>query len=327
MLSTRLTRLLGIRHPVVQSGMRWLARAELTAAVSNAGALGLLSAHTFDGGNALRGEIERTRRLTREPFGVNLTLLPGAPFDYDGYVQAVLDTGVPVVETSGSNPSAVIATLKAAGVRVIHKCTAIKHAAKAVAAGADAIAIDGFECAGHTGMDDISTLVLLRAAARKLEVPLLACGGFADGAGLAAALAAGADGVAMGTRFMLTRESPLHPSGKQRMLQASERDTLQVGRTVGDPVRVLRNPGAEALVAGERSGTLRRDDIHAQMDARLWMRAFETGDTDSVGLPAGMAVGLIDDLPSCADLLVQLVAEAEQVISQRLCAMVEGQPR
>jgi NADH:quinone reductase (non-electrogenic) len=327
MLSTRLTRLLQIRHPVVQSGMRWLARAELVAAVSNAGGLGLLSAHTQEGGSALRAEIERTRALTKAPFGVNITLLPGAPFDYDGYVQAVIDLRVPVVETSGSNPVAVITRLKQAGVTVIHKCTAVKHAAKAVSAGADAIAVDGFECAGHTGMDEISSLLLLRAAAGRLNVPLLACGGFGDGPGLAAALAAGAEGIAMGTRFMLTRESPLHDAIKQRMLQASERDTVQVGRSTGDPVRVLRNAGAQALVAGEKSGTLSSDTVHEQMDARLWMAAFEQGDTDSVGLPVGMVVGTIDDLPTCEELIDRLVADATKVITQRLAAFVDGPAR
>ena len=323
MLSTRFTRLFGIRHPVVQSGMRWLARAELVAAVADAGGLGLLSAHTFADGAALRAEIERTRGLTGQPFGVNLTLLPGARFDYDGYVRAVLACGVSVVETSGSNPSAVIAQLKAGGVRVIHKCTAVKHAAKAVAAGADAIAMDGFECAGHTGMDNVSSLVLLRAAARKLEIPVVGCGGFADGASLAAALALGADGVAMGTRFMLTRESRLHPALKQRMLQASERDTVQVGRSLGDPIRLLKNAEAEALLALERSGSPDGHALHERMAAERWIAAFEAGTLDAAALPVGMSVGLIDDAPSCREVIETIVRDASLTIRDRLASLVE----
>jgi nitronate monooxygenase len=323
MLSTRFTRLFGIRHPVVQSGMRWLSRAELVAAVSEAGGLGLLSAHTFADGAALRAEIARTRERTANPFGVNLTLLPGARFDYEGYIQAVLACGVPVVETSGSNPSEVIARLKAGGVRVIHKCTAVKHAAKAVAAGADAVAIDGFECAGHTGMDNVSSLVLLRAAVRTLEVPVLGCGGFADGASLAAALALGAEGVAMGTRFMLTRESPLHPAIRQRMLQATERDTVQVGRSLGDPVRVLKTAQAEALLALERQGEAGRHAVHDGMAAQRWMDAFEAGDAEAAALPVGMCVGLIDEAPSCREVVEGLVRDAAETVRTRLAAMVE----
>ena len=324
MLATRITRLFGIRHPVVQSGMRWLARAELVAAVSEGGGLGLLSAHTFDDGAALRAEIARTRTLTARPFGVNLTLLTGAKFDYPGYLRAIIESEVPVVETSGSNPSEVIAQLKAAGVRVIHKCTAVKHAAKAVAAGADAIAMDGFECAGHTGMDNISSMVLLRCAARALDVPLLACGGFADGATLAAALALGADGVAMGTRFMLTRESPLHPAIKQKMLAASERDSVQVGGSVGDPVRVLKNATAESILALERTGTADRRALHDMVDARRWMRAFEAGTVDDGALPMGMCAGLIDDLPGCGELLDRMVRDARHTITQRLAGFAEA---
>lgn len=321
MLVTRITQLLGIRHPIVQSGMRWLSRAELVAAVSEAGALGLLSAHTFKDGPALQAEIERTRALTAQPFGVNLTLLVGAPFDYDGYIRAIIDSRVPVVETSGSNPSDVIARLKSAGVRVIHKCTAVKHAAKAVSAGADAIAIDGFECAGHTGMDDVSSLVLLRAAAKQLKVPLLACGGFADGASLAAALALGADGVSMGTRFMLTRESPLQPAIQQRMLEASERDSVQIGRSYGDPIRVLKSNTAQALLARELSGT-DPQAVHDAMAASNWMHAFETGAVEHAPLPMGMAAGLIDGVLSCREVIDSVVQDAKAVMTARLPAMI-----
>jgi len=324
MLHTRFTHLFGVRHPIVQSGMRWLARAELVAAVAEAGGLGLLSAHSCADGAALRAEIERTRALTSQPFGVNLTLLPGARFDFDGYIQAVLDCGVPAVETSGSNPSAVIARLKAGGVRVLHKCTAVKHAAKAVAAGADAVAMDGFECAGHTGMDNVSSLVLLRAAARKLQVPVLGCGGFADGASLAAALALGADGVAMGTRFMLTRESALHPALKQQMLQATERDTVQVGRSVGDPVRVLKNAESEALLALERSGTPDPGIVHERMAAERWVAAFAAGTSEGALLPVGMGVGLVDSAPSCREVIEMMVHEATLTIRERLAALVEA---
>src|SRR5690606_15597613 len=241
MIDTRLTRMLGIRYPILQGGMRFAARAELAAAVGEAGGLGFLSAHTLPNATGLRAEIARVRQLTDKPFGVNLTMLPAnKDLDYDGYVEAIIDSGVQVVETAGSNPATYIGLFKKAGVRVIHKCTTVRHALKAEQLGADAVSIDGFECAGHPGEDDVPGLVLIPTAASKLRIPVVACGGIADARQFVAALALGAEGVNMGTRFLLTQESPVHPAVKQRMVEATERDTVLIGRTYRDPTRLLK---------------------------------------------------------------------------------------
>jgi nitronate monooxygenase len=322
---TRITELLGIDYPIVQGGMRWAARAPLAAAVSNAGGLGTISAHTQPTRAALAAEIAHTRELTDKPFGVNLTILPAnTGFDYDGYVAAIIEGGVRAVETAGGNPAKYIEPLKRAGIRVIHKCTTVRHALKAEQLGADAVSIDGFECAGHPGEDDIPALVLIPAAAAKLRIPILACGGFADGRGLIAALALGAEGVNMGTRFLLTRESPLHPNLKARLLEASERDTVLIGRSYGDSSRVLRNSVSAQVLELEKQGGANHHSLAPFINAGRWMKAMEEGDVDGGTIPVGMVVGLIRDAPGCQELIERIVAEARELVGGRLGPIVQG---
>lgn len=322
MFKTRITELLGIAYPIIQSGMRGVSRAQLVAAVGSAGGLGFLSAHTQPDAVALRQEIGRVRALSDKPFGVNLTVLPvNTGIDYDAYVEAIIDEKVLVVETAGSNPAKYIAALKAGGVKVVHKCTSVRHAVKAEQLGADAVSIDGFECAGHPGNDDVPGLVLIPATVKALKIPVLACGGIADGRGLVAALALGAEGINMGTRFMLTKEAPLHPALKERMLKANERDTVLLGRTYGDPSRVMKNTLVEDVLKRERAGAVYKD-LAPEIGALRWMKAMETGNFEDCAFPAGMVVGLIDDLPSCAELINTMVAEAKAVVGNRLSAIV-----
>ena len=320
---TRITQLLGIDYPIVQGGMRWAARAELAAAVGNAGGIGFISAHTQPTPADLEREIRRTRELTDKPFGVNLTLLPAnTGFDYDGYVRVIVENAVPVVETAGSNPAKYVPALKAGGVKIIHKCTSVRFASKAEQLGVDAVSIDGFECAGHPGEDDIPALVLIPAAVAKVKIPILACGGFADGRGLIAALALGAEGINMGTRFLLTRESPLHDSLKAHLVATSERGTVLVGRSYGDSSRVLRNQVAAAALEREKQGGATHKDLAPLIGAASWIKAMEQGDIDGGAIPVGMVVGLIDDVPSCADLIARIVAEARLLVGERLRAAV-----
>ncbi len=319
MLKTRITELLGIDYPIIQGGMRWVARAELAAAVSNAGGIGFISAHTQPTAAALADEIRRTRGLTARPFGVNLTILPSlAGLDYDGYVAAIIDGGVAAVETAGANPAKYIERLKRAGVKIVHKATAVRYALKAEQLGADAVSMDGFECAGHPGGDDIPGLILVPAAAAKLRIPILACGGVADARGLIAALALGAEGINMGTRFMLTAESPVPLALKQRLIAASERDTVLIGRSLGDPSRVLRNAvSAEALTL-EKQGGATHQDLAPLVGAPRWMKALADGDFDGGAIPAGLSIGLIDDVPTCAELIQRMVSEAQRLVASRL---------
>jgi len=315
---TRITELLGIDYPILQGGMRWVARAELAAAVANAGGLGFISAHTQPTAAALAAEIARARALTARPVGVNLTLLPSLRgFDYDGYVSAILEGGVSAVETAGANPARYIERLKLGGVKVIHKCTSVRYALKAEQLGADAVSIDGFECAGHPGGDDIPTLVLLPAAVARLKIPALACGGVADGRGLVAALALGAEGINMGTRFMLTEESPVPPALKARLAALSERDTALVGGRHGDPSRLVRNSVVSEALERERAGAA-AEELAPLLAAPRWMDALERGDFEGGAIPAGLSIGLIEDVPSCAQLMQRIVAEARAIITNRL---------
>lgn len=299
--------------------MRWAARAELAAAVSDAGGLGVLSAHTQPTAEALAREIRKARELTQQPLGVNLTLLPAnTGLDYEGYVDAITEGAVQVVETAGGNPGPYIERFKRAGIKVVHKCVTVRHALKAQQLGADAVSIDGFECAGHPGEDDVPALVLIPVAAAKLSIPILACGGFADGRGLIAALALGADGINMGTRFLLTRESPLHPALKTRLLEATERDTVLIGRSYRDSTRVLRNSVAAEVIERERQGGANHANLAPLIAAGRWMKAMEDGDADGGALPVGMVIGLIEDIPSCAELIERIASEARALIAGRL---------
>ena len=322
-MRTSATALLGVRFPVVQSGMRWVSRAELVSAVSNAGGLGVLSAHTQPNADALRREIARTRTLTDSPFGVNLTLLSAnSGVDVEGYVRVVCEERIPVVETAGGSPARFMDALKAAGVKVMHKATSVRHALKAQSLGVDAVIIDGFECAGHPGQDDVPGLVLIPAATRALSIPVLAAGGIADARGMVAALALGAEGVCMGTRFLLTRESPMHDDLKARMVAAAETETTLVGRRFGDSIRVLRNATAAQVLALESQPSTTHADLVPLIAAARWMSAMEAGSVDAAAFPLGQCVGLIDDLPTCREFIDRLMAEARSLISQRLPALL-----
>jgi nitronate monooxygenase len=322
MLKTRFTELVGVEYPIVQGGMQWVGRAELVAAVANAGALGFITALTQPTPEDLAKEIKRCQSLTDKPFGVNLTILPALkPPPYAEYRRAIIESGVKVVETAGYNPEEHISDFKAHGIKVIHKCTAVRHALKAERIGADAISIDGFECAGHPGEDDIPGLILIPAAADKVKIPMIASGGFADGRGLVAALALGAEGVNMGTRFMCTVESPIHQKIKEQIVANDERATDLIFRTLKNTARVARNAVSQEVVAIERKGGATIDDIKHLVAGVRGRVVYEEGDPDYGIWSAGMVQGLIHDIPTCAELVRKIVADAEAIIAQRLDRM------
>ncbi len=327
-MKTRITELLGIRYPIIQGGMMWVGRAEMAAAVSNAGGLGILTALTQPTPADLAREIERCRQLTDQPFGVNLTLLPSInPPPYAEYLDVIIESGVKVLETAGNNPGEHIARAKAAGLTVIHKCVAIRHALKAQSLGVDAVSIDGFECAGHPGEDDVPGLVLIPLAARALDIPVIASGGIADGRGLAAALALGAEGVNMGTRFCATREAPIHDNIKQALVNASERDTRLIFRTLHNTARVLRNPVSEEVVSIEQRGNAKFEDIRHLVAGARGRAALESGNADDGIVTAGQCVGLIHDIPGCAELIERMVGECRAQLRSALAwAQGSGEP-
>lgn len=321
-MRTRVTELLGIQFPIIQGGMQWVARAELAAAVSNAGGLGILSALTQPTPNDLKHEIERCKAMTDKPFGVNLTMLPSAaPPPYEQYLEAVIDSGVRILETAGNVPEAYFAKARAAGIVVVHKCTAVRHALAAERRGVDAISIDSFECAGHPGEDDIGGLVLIPAAARRLDIPLIASGGIGDGRGMAAALALGAEGINMGTRFCATLEAPIHADIKQMMLDRTERDTNLIYRTLRNTGRCLKNAISDEVVAIERRpGGCEFKDIQPLVAGARGRAALASGNFDDGLVWGGQVVGLIDDVPSCAELIQRIVSECEQRLRVGLSA-------
>lgn len=317
-MKTRITELLNIRYPIVQGGMQWVGRAELASAVSNAGGLGVLTALTQPTADALREEIARCRTMTDKPFGVNLTILPAAsPPPYESYLEAVIDSGVAILETAGSNPKAFITKAKDAGLIVIHKCTAVRHALSAERSGVDVVSIDGFECAGHPGEDDVGGLVLFAAAADQVRIPLLASGGIADGRGMAAALMLGCEGVNMGTRFCATREAPIHDDIKQALVSAGERDTKLIFRTLHNTGRVLKNAISSEVVAIEhRLGGCEFEDIHHLVAGVRGRGALQSGDVDAGLVWAGQATGLIGDVPTCAELLERMVSDCRAALKR-----------
>ena len=322
MIKTRITELLGIQHPIVQGGMMWVGTADMAAAVSNAGGLGIITALTQPNPDALRREIERCRTLTDKPFGVNITILPSInPPPYADYRKAIIDMGVKIVETAGYKPQEHVDDFKAHGIKVVHKCTAVRHALSAERMGVDAISIDGFECAGHPGEDDIPGLILIPAAADKVKIPLLASGGFADGRGLVAALALGAEGVNMGTRFCATKEAPIHDGIKQAMVQNDERGTDLIFRTYRNTARVAKNAISQQVMAIEAEGK----PFEAVADLVRGARGREgliSGDPNHGIWTAGMVQGLIHDIPTTKELIDRIMAEAEAIISQRLAGFM-----
>ncbi|KAH8811961.1 hypothetical protein F5884DRAFT_296903 [Xylogone sp. PMI_703] len=316
--NTKLTRALGIRIPVVQGGMQWVGYAEMAAAVSNAGGLGILTALTQPTAEDLRKEIRRCRKMTSKPFGVNLTLLPSmVPPDYGAYAQVVIDEGIKIVETAGNNPGPIIKKLKEANIIIIHKCTTIRHAESATKLGVDFLSIDGFECAGHVGETDIANLILLSRARQTLKIPFLASGGFADGQGLAAALSLGAEGINMGTRFMCTVESPIHNNIKQTIVNAKETDTQLVMRRWTNTTRLFKNKvSTEAAAIEKASQTGEFKEIAPLVSGKRGREVFINGDADFGVWTAGQVIGLIHDIPTCEVLLKRIEKEAEDTINQ-----------
>jgi len=319
-LRTKFTEAFGIEHPIVQGGMQWVGKAELVAAVANAGGLGMITALTQPSPEDLVKEIARTRDLTDKPFGVNLTILPSiTPPPYDEYRSVIVDEGIKIVETAGSNPGPHMAQFHDAGIRVLHKCTSVKHAIKAQDLGVDGISIDGFECAGHPGEDDIPGLVLIPAAAKHITIPMIASGGFADARGLVAALALGADGINMGTRFMCTEESPIHHNIKQAIVDATERDTELIFRPLRNTARVARNSVSREVVEILNDGG-QFDQVRDLVSGARGKTVYDLGDPEAGVWSVGTCQGLIDDIPSAGDLIARIMSEADELI-QRLDAM------
>lgn len=319
-MKTRITELFNIEHPIIQGGMHYVGFAELVAAVSNAGGLGIITGLTQKTPELLANEIAKCRAMTDKPFGVNLTFLPtvSSP-DYAGYIRVIIDGGVKVVETAGNNPQKWLPMLHEAGVRVIHKCTSVRHALKAQAIGCDAVSVDGFECGGHPGEDDIPNFILLPRAADELKVPFVASGGMADGRSLVAALAFGADGINMGTRFIATKEAPVHQNVKDAIVAASELDTRLVMRPLRNTERVLRNAAVDRLIEKEKTlgDDIRFEDIIDEV-AGVYPRIMLDGAMNAGAWSCGMVAGLIDDIPTVEELINRIMAEAEAIIGQRL---------
>ena len=325
-MKTAITEMFGIQHPIIQGGMHYVGFAEMAAAVSNAGGLGIITGLTQGTPEKLADEIARCKDMTDKPFGVNLTFLPSLnPPDYPGLVKAIIEGGVKVVETAGRNPEQVLPHLKDAGIKVIHKCTSVRHSLKAQSIGCDAVSVDGFECGGHPGEDDIPNMILLPRAADELEIPFVASGGMADARSLVAALAMGAEGMNMGTRFIATKEAPVHDNVKKAILAASELDTRLVMRPLRNTERVMTNDAVEKLleIEKEKGADLTFEDIYEQV-AGVYPRIMSEGDMDAGAWSCGMVAGLISDIPTCQELIDRIMSEAEAIIRQRLAGFLDA---
>lgn len=323
-MKTRITELFGIEHPIIQGGMHYVGFAELAAAVSNAGGLGTITGLTQPTAKDLANEIARCHDMTDKPFAVNLTFLPSlATPDYPGYVKAIIDGGVRIVETAGRDPSPVLPALRDAGIKVIHKCTSVRHSLKAQSIGCDAVSVDGFECGGHPGEDDIPNFILLPRAAEELEIPFVASGGMADGRSLVGALAMGAEGMNMGTRFIATREAPVHDNVKQALVAASELDTRLVMRPLRNTERVLVNAATERLLEKEKQlgDGIKFEDILEEVAGGVYPKVMQDGNMDAGVWSCGMVAGLIHDVPTCQELIDRIMAEATGIIRERLQSM------
>ena len=314
-MKTKVTEMLGIQYPIIQGGMQWVGYAELASAVSNAGGLGTLTALTQPTPEDLRKEIARCREMTDKPFAVNLTILPTIkPPPYAEYMQVIFDSGIKIVETAGNNPRDFVPRFKEKGITIVHKCTSVRHALSAERHGVDVISIDGFECAGHPGEDDVPNLILIPAAVRACKIPVLASGGIADGYQMAACLAMGAQGINMGTRFMCTREAPIHDNIKQALAKAGERDTNLIFRTMRNTSRVFKNKISDEVVALEKKGAAFEDVKHLVAGVK-GRHAMTNGDVDGGIVSAGMVIGLIDDVPSCQELVERIVRECREALA------------
>jgi NAD(P)H-dependent flavin oxidoreductase YrpB (nitropropane dioxygenase family) len=325
MIRTRFTEIFGIKHPIMQGGMQNVGCAELVAAVANAGALGFITALTQPTPDDLLKEIERTRQMTDKPFGVNLSILPAIkPIPYEDYARAIVASGIKIVETAGQNPEKFLPAFKAAGIKVIHKCTSVRHGLKAEKIGCDVVSIDGFECAGHPGEDDVPGLVLIPAAADKINVPIIASGGFADGRGLAAALSLGAEGINMGTRFLATKEAPVHDAMKKKIVESDERQTALILRTLRHTGRVYRNSIAEKVLEIEaRPGNTQFEDLLSLMSGERSKKVIRDGNLEEGIWWTGMVMGLIHDIPTVKELIERIVRDAEEIIKKRLAALID----
>jgi NAD(P)H-dependent flavin oxidoreductase YrpB (nitropropane dioxygenase family) len=322
-IKTRITEMFGVETPIVMGGMTGVGYGELVAAVANAGALGFITAHMFQSAEELEAEIEKTRSLTDKPFGVNLTILPSLnPIPYDEYRKAIIKTGIKIVETAGRNPVDHMPDFKANGVRVIHKCTSARHSVSAAKLGVDVISIDGFECAGHPGEDDIGIMVLLPATVDQVSIPVIASGGMADGRSLIAALSLGADGINMGTRFMATKEARINEKVKERIVTSTERDTILMNRTLRNTSRVAKNAISEEVVSIQQDPTKTIEDVRELVSgARGRANVLAAGDLDGGIWTIGQSAGLIHDIPTCAELVRNVMAQAENIIHARLDKM------
>ncbi|MDP3736914.1 MAG: nitronate monooxygenase family protein [Hyphomonadaceae bacterium] len=322
-MKTKITEMFGIEHPIIQGGMHYVGFAEMAAAVSNAGGLGIITGLTQRTPENLRKEIRRCKEMTSKPFGVNLTFLPAiTPPDYPGFVRTIIQEGIKIVETAGNNPSQVMPFFKEAGVKVIHKCTSVRHSKKAEAIGCDAVSVDGFECGGHPGEDDVPNFILLPRAAEELKIPFVASGGMADGRSLVAALSLGAEGMNMGTRFMATKEAPIHQNVKDALVKATELDTRLIMRPLRNTERVLNNAGVDKILAMEKEkGTnVKFEDIIAQVGG-VYPKIMQQGDMDAGAWSCGMVAGLIHDVPTVKELIDRIMTEAEDIIGKRLKGM------
>ena len=325
MFTTRITELFGVRYPIVQGGLMWIANAQLTSAVANAGGMGFMTALSFPDADALRDEIRKCREMTDKPFGVNLTFLPTfRPPDYPAYIQACIDEGIQFIETAGRNPEPYMEQIKSGGIKVIHKCTSVRHALKAEKIGCDAISIDGFEAAGHPGEDDVTSLILVPLTRDAVDIPVIASGGFADGRGLIAALALGADGMNMGTRFVATREAPVHDNVKQALVDHGETDTRLIMRSLRNTERVMHNPTVDKVLEIESKGNTKIEDIAPFVAGTEGLAMLEKGDTEKGTLAAGQCMGMIRDIPAVAELIDRIVNEAAAIIKDRFGKMMAG---
>ncbi|MEY2759313.1 MAG: nitronate monooxygenase [Pseudomonadota bacterium] len=325
-MKTRITELFGIEHPIIQGGMHYVGFAEMAAAVSNAGGLGIITGLTQRTPENLRNEIRRCREMTKKPFGVNLTFLPSVtPPDYPGFVRTIIEENVKIVETAGNNPAQVMPFFKEAGIKVIHKCTSVRHSLKAEKIGCDAVSVDGFECGGHPGEDDVPNFILLPRAAEELKIPFVASGGMADGRSLVAAMALGAEGMNMGTRFMATKDAPIHQNVKEALVKASELDTRLVMRPLRNTERVLNNAGVTKILEKEKQlgAGIKFEDIIEEV-AGVYPRIMKDGDMDAGAWSCGMVAGLIHDIPTVKELIDRIMREAEEIITKRLAGALRG---
>ncbi|MFW5958242.1 MAG: NAD(P)H-dependent flavin oxidoreductase [Desulfosalsimonas sp.] len=318
MFETKVTEMFGVKYPIIQGGLMWIANAQLTSAVANAGGMGFMTALSLPDPDALREEIRKCRKMTDKPFGVNLTFLPTLRQpDYPGYIQACIDEGVKFIETAGRSPEPYMEQIKSAGIRVIHKCTTVRHAVKAEKIGCDAISIDGFEAAGHPGEEDVTSLILVPLARDAVSIPVIASGGFADGRGLVVALALGAEGMNMGTRFVATKEAPVHDKIKQALVQHGETDTRLIMRSLRNTERALHNPVVDKVLEIESKGNTQIEDIAPYVSGDRGKKMLENGDIESGVLSAGQCMGLIRDIPSCGELLERIINEAETIVKEK----------